>query len=315
MQSELSKRIITTIIYYDILDYPLTSFEIWKYLISKKRKEENEKREDQSPCSLSKVVIALDDNDTRRYIEEYRGFYFPKGRRELVAKRLERSKIAEKKYKILERAVFWLRFVPFVRMILVTGRLAMKNTEKKSDLDLLIALKGGHIFTGRFLATGLVHILGMRRYGRKIANRVCLNYFITDQSLEIADQNIFSSSEYYFARPLFGKEVFKKFQAVNDWIETIRANYVIEESFNLKLVEEGVFTRKIRETGEKIYSFPFWEKYFEKWQKNRVARDSRTYLSGSLVSVNKDALVFLPEPQWPRIKELFLKKLQAILGE
>ncbi len=42
----------------------------------------------------------------------------------------------------------------------------MKNTEIKSDLDLLIILKHGHIFTGRLLTTLLVHIMGKKIWGK-----------------------------------------------------------------------------------------------------------------------------------------------------
>jgi len=159
MQSQLSKNIFQTILYYDILNYPLTSFEVWKYLIA------------ENSCGLGDVVEALEKRDIEKYIEEFQGFYFLRGRKELVERRIQNDKNSILKYKIAERVVKWLRFVPFVRMIAVTGTLGMKNCEKDSDIDFFVVLKKGRIFTGRLLVTSLVHILGKRRYGNKIKNK------------------------------------------------------------------------------------------------------------------------------------------------
>src|SRR3990172_2665738 len=191
----LSKHILTTITYYDVLDYPLTSFEIWKYLTTHNSQPTIL---NPPPCSLADIVKGLEDESLKKFIEEYRGFSFLKGRKGLVEQRIKRGKLAEEKYKILLGVAKILRFAPYVRMIAVTGRMAMKNTEEKSDLDLLVVLKHGKIFTGRTLVPLLVHLLGKRRHKGKITDRVCLNYFITTRSLEISLKDLYSSSEYYF---------------------------------------------------------------------------------------------------------------------
>lgn len=301
--SPLSQKILTTIVYYDILDYPLTSFELWKYLIRHNGAEKKEYK-------IEDIITELENEELRKKIEEYRGFYFLKGRQDLVQQRIENNKIAEKKFKRVRRIVKILRFVPFVRMVAVTGTLAMKNTGKSSDLDLLVVLKHGKIFTGRTLVTLVTHMLGVRRYGRKISNRVCLNFFITDESLKVNIKDLFSSSEYYFIWPMFGGEIFRKFQEENDWIGAFRENYVLEEIANLKLIKDDRFSKIIRNLGEKVFSFRFVENWLKNWQTKRIQRDPRTHYDGSMVLADDNALIFLPEPQGPGIFEKFQEKMK-----
>lgn len=312
MQENLSKNILSTIVYYDCLDYPMTAFEVWKYLLTIPNFQfpiTNE-NENSRKHSLLEIIEELEKDDLKKFTEEYRGFYFLKGQSGLVERRLENNKISEEKLKIIRKVVWFLRFVPFMRMAAITGRVAMKNAEKSSDLDLLIVLKHGRIFTGRILTTFLVHILGKRRYGKKIKDRICLNYFITTKSLEISNQDLFSSSEYFFARPVFGFKVFRKFQIKNSWIKNYRPNYSVSDLAETCLVKDGFFSKKIRKVGEKICGFKFLENILKKWQMKRIAKDPRTHQAGSMVEAGDEALIFLPEPQGPEVFEKFQEKLE-----
>lgn len=312
--SALSKNILTTLVYYDILDYPMTSFEIWKYLLSCNIEHEtcSEDREGNEQIKLADVIKELSSDGLKNKVEQYRGYYFLKGRKNLVEQRIERNKIAEKKFKKVRKIVRILKFVPFVRMIAVTGRLAMKNTDRSSDLDLLIVLKHGHIFIGRTLVTLMTHMLGIRRYGRKIADRICLNFFITDKTLAIPIKDLFSSSEYYFIWPLFGYETFRDFQEANAWIENFRENYILENTASAKLVEDSSFSKTVRKAGELIFSAKSLENWLKGWQTRRIQNDPRTHQSGSMVMADDNALIFLPEPQGPGVFEKFQEKIAAL---
>jgi hypothetical protein len=305
----MRKNILSTIIYYDILDYPLTSFELWKYLLSRNAKRET--RNDEK-ASLAEVAAGLENEELKKQIEEYRGFYFLKGRKNLVAQRLERNKISERKFKKIRRTVFWLRMAPFVRMMAVTGRVAMKNAAGKSDLDLLIVLKNNRIFTGRLLVTLLAHILGRRRHGNKITDRICLNYFITDGSLEIGSHDIFSAHEYSFTVPVFGAEVFREFQKENDWIIGHKPSFAPDAVLGLKIMEDTAWVRAVREFGEMILDSDKLEARLKKWQMDRIVGDPRTYQKGSGVTAGSDALVFLPDPQGPRVYEKYRERVDAL---
>lgn len=309
MSESLTKHILTTIVYYDVMDYPMTGFEIWKYLT---KINDNESVEEDQKYELLDVLQALDEDKLKKHIGEFRGFYFLRGRQKLVSQRIRRNKIAEKKYKIMLRVAKILRFAPFVRMLAVTGRLAMKNTQEKSDLDLMVVLKHGKIFTGRIIVTLIVHILGKRRHDGRIADRVCLNYFITTKSLEINLKDIYSSSEYSFILPIFGFKIFRKFQMKNRWIRNYKVNYGIDEIANLKMLKDIHLTKFIRKIGERILSFDFIEKALKSWQINRISKNPKTHQPGSIIIANDESLIFLPEPQGPIIYEKFKEKLSSL---
>jgi hypothetical protein len=306
MPGNLYKNILSTVVYYDILDYPLTSFEIWKYLI----RDREANGDEQEKNNLRDIVRELEKDELKKHFDEYRGFYFLRGRKSLIDQRIERNKISEKKFRTIKKVCWLIQFVPFVRMIAVTGAVAMKNADRKSDLDLMIALKGGKIFTGRVLVTALVHILGMRRHGRKITDRICLNYFITDQSLEISIKDLFSSSEYSFIVPVFGWECFRKFQEKNKWIKNFRENFQSDETAGWKIIEDSSFSKFMRKTGEAVLDFDFIEEILKKFQMKRILKDPRTLKSGSFVTANDNELIFLPDPQEPGIYEKFKEKME-----
>ena len=305
MQSQLSKNIFQTILYYDILNYPLTSFEVWKYLIA------------ENSCGLGDVVEALEKRDIEKYIEEFQGFYFLRGRKELVERRIQNDKNSILKYKIAERVVKWLRFVPFVRMIAVTGTLGMKNCEKDSDIDFFVVLKKGRIFTGRLLVTSLVHILGKRRYGNKIKNRICLNYFITTENLEIGRQNLFAANEYSFIYPLFGFDAYQRFSEENiAWIKKYKSNFEYGDLMPAKyFVEIESLQEKIQSFFESLINL-FWgdriEAWFKRKQIEKIKRNPLTYKKGGYVEYTDENLVFLPEPQGGKIFQKFQEKLRSL---
>lgn len=312
MNSNISKNILATVTYYDCLEYPLTSFEVWKYLLQVANSEQAEV-ESGKDFSLAEVRRELSGGSLLRYVDERNGFYFLRGRSELPEKRIKNNKISVRKIKRLRRIVWLLRFVPYVRMIGVTGRLAMKNAAVSSDWDLLIVLKAGKIWTGRTLVTLAAQIIGKRRYRNHIKDRVCLNYFITEESLEIATKDMFSAHEYFFMFPVFGQGVYEKFQLKNKWIKKFRPNYNLAEIDNLNLIDNTVIANAIRQAGEWIFDWRALEVWLGRWQRIKIMKNPKTKKAGSLIQASKDALVFLPEPQGPKIFEKFRKKIESLV--
>ena len=323
----LFRNILVTITYYDILNYPLTSFEIWKYLtVGNERPACNashsdaggwEMRDEKLECSLGDIVEALESRDLRKYIEEFRGFYFLRGRKDLVEQRLQNDKNSIAKFKVAEKVTWWLRFSPFVRMVAVTGTLAMKNSEKNSDIDFLVVLEKGRIWAGRLFVTLMVHLLGKRRYGNKIKNRICLNYFITTGSLGIKRQELFAANEYSFIYPILGFDIFQKFSKANiGWIRKYKPNFEFSDLKPAKYyVKHSQLSRFIQKIREVLLNFIFGDRmelWLKKKQIARIKRNPLTYKKGGYVEYTDENLIFLPEPQGPKIFEKYKEKTENI---
>jgi predicted nucleotidyltransferase len=245
----------------------------------------------------------------RRHLEHSKGFYFLQGRKKLVEKRLLSGKAAISKFKRVKRLAYWLRFVPYVRMVALTGSLAMKNGDAESDWDMLVVLRPGHIWTGRTLVTGFLHLIGKRRHGGKVRDRACLNYWITSESLEIVTKDLFSSNEYFFIVPLFGADEFGRFQLKNRWIRRFRCNYEPAGLSHVLQTEDSLPATIVRNVGEILLSDCFLEGRLASWQKKKIQANPKTHLPGSLIEATDKALIFLPKPQGPKVFEAFKEKM------
>ena len=257
MSSEITKYILATLTYYDGMDFPMTSFEIWKYLTNVSGNKNS------TEYSLEAVINELDNGKIKNYTEKYRGFYFLKGRRNLVFGRLDRNKISLKKIKLARKIVKWLRWLPYVRMIAITGSVAKKNADKSSDIDFFVVLEKGKIFTGRMLVSLIVQLLGRRRYNDKIKDRICLNYYITTGSLEINLKDVFAASEYSCLMPLYGLDTFRNFIDKNKWIKKYQINTLMEKLPGKDIVFDTSLTLMIKQLGETVFKPGIIEKYLK----------------------------------------------------
>lgn len=319
MSDKLTKHILATIVYYDVMDYPMTAFEIWKYLIKiadNSLVEKIEPGEGEEDFSLEKVIFLLESEEKiKKYIACSQGYYFLQGRADLLEQRLERNKISERKLKIVLGVAKILRYVPYVRMVAIAGRLATKNAEEESDLDLLIALKHGKIFTGRLLVTAVVHVMGKRRHGSKIMDRICLNHFITTK-FSISARDLFSSHEYSFLKPIYDSDFFLRFQKNNDWIQQYRPNFVAAVD-NVSMLRDNYTSKSMRKAGEKVFRANFMEDALKKWQKSKIEKNPKSQKTGGLIICSDEELAFWPnfEKQGPEVFEKFQKKWRTIIEQ
>lgn len=277
--SNLKQAIFKTVAYYHCLDFPLTSFEIYKYLI----KDNLEK------TSYGEIFSLLSsDSSLNRFIGEQNGFYFLKnnfGRADgekIIKQRIDREKISSQKWKRIRMIGKIFQLIPFARMVFVTGSLAQNNSHKNSDLDVLIFAKKDRIWTVRFLTSFLTQILGIRRYGKQIKDRICLNHYIANEFLKIQADGIYNAQIYNRSVLLYEKEnnLFSEFQRNNNWIRKYIFNYPfysVDSEMNLRLIKKRKFLLIFSNTLEFILkgSFGDWFEYkfcrFQKFkmQKNR----------------------------------------------
>jgi len=306
MSSNLSKHILATVAYYDVMDYPMTAFEIWKHLLIISGEEEKEK------YLLVDVIFELEGDKLKRFIANEKGFYFLKDRQGLAEERIRRNKISEFKFKRILKKAKILRFFPFIRAVAVSGRMAMKNAQEKSDWDLFIILKEGKLWTGRAIITFLLQILGLRRNNNKTRDRFCLNHFIISGS-EVSIKDVFSSNEYAFLIPIYGFSQFLQFQKINNWVKKIKPNFFFENN-NRKRIEDSFFSKTVKIFLEKILGFSWMEIRVKKWQIEKIKKNPKTHQDGSMIIYGNEELAFWPnfKNQGPQIFSKFKERLSEI---
>jgi len=188
--SPIAKSIVHTLAFHDALGgISLTNIELYKRLIP---------TESLDAIAFGDFVKVLDEESDgpaglSAYIARKRGFYFLKKNSRGYANRINESKTGIKKWRIAKRMARLISFLPHVRMVAVTGSLAYNTTNKDSDIDVLIASERGHMWTTRAFVSMLMHILGKRRHGKFIRDRICLNHYISDKNLTLRPHHLFSA--------------------------------------------------------------------------------------------------------------------------
>jgi len=213
----MEKAILATLSYSDIFDYPLTKEEIWKWLIPGGNLK----------SQISKLKIAAQNS---KLVQEKNGFYILKGREKLVELRREREEWSRKKLKLAEKVAGILRLIPWVKLIGVTGALAMNNSKEDDDIDLLIITAKNRLWLTRLFSVLLVELTGKRRRpgDKVIKDKICLNMLLDESHLSIPEKerDLFSAHEVCQMKPLWEKErTYQQFLKANQWSQEFLPNW------------------------------------------------------------------------------------------
>ncbi|MDD3190883.1 MAG: hypothetical protein PHI66_04320 [Candidatus Pacebacteria bacterium] len=290
----LEKSILATVSYYDIFDYPLTGFEIWRYLVL----SEEFKNDKFTAGDLFEAIN--DGGELKNKISQKHGFYFFAGREEIVEKRLWRKKLADEKWKKMKKVFELVVLVPFVRGIFISGSLAMENSKTDSDIDIIVVAKHGRIWTVRTLMTVLTTIFGVRRHGNKTEDRICLNHYITDESLRIPFESLYNAESYIHLTNLYNgdKNIFRLFQEGNGWIGNYLINYKISKLGSVRSLDKNRFFVSVSKIFEMFLSGFLGnnaEKIFASVESRRIRRDILYEKSGGRITIDESQLEFHPD--------------------
>ena len=258
---KLSQAVLHTVTYSDIFDYPLTAREIQRYLTGVE-------------ASLEEVAHALEEGPVTRT-----GSYFTlPGREEIISIRAQRE---ARSRKLLPRALWYgrvLGVLPYIRMVALTGSLAMSNMEEGKDIDYMIVTTPNHLWTCRAFA------LLVARFARFEGIRLCPNYLITENALALTDQSLYAAHEMTQMIPLSGKEIYTRMRLMNAWTDDYLPNAQgLPEDFTVANRRSG-FQHFLE-----FISNLFPVRLFERWEMNRkIEKLSREQFSSSESRFSED---------------------------
>jgi len=288
---DTERAILTLITYYDFFDYPLTLVEVWSWGYKLDVR-----------CKLFEVLGGLEKLGEDGRIGEKDGFYFLRGRSELTGMRQEKRNWGVEKWKKATRVVKVLRFVPYVRMIALCNNNGFLNTKKISDIDFFVIVAGGQIWLARFLITLVTQVMGVRRHGKKIDNRICLSFYLTDKHLNIRKfydkNNMYLYQWMNLIAPIFDRGgIYKKFFLGNEWIKDFlpraREWWVLESA----AVRDSGWSLGIRGVGERLLLGSlgrFGGRFLKKVQLARMIRNKESAIleDNDKVVVNDGVMKF-----------------------
>jgi hypothetical protein len=176
---DLAQSIYRTVCWFSMFDYPLTAFEVWKWMYAPGR-----------AVALADVCEALEtDAWLAGKLVRSGGFVALAGKdvSVLVRSRGKRFLDAARKYGKLRRALTWVAAAPGVVGVAAVNTLSWWNTRETSDIDLFIVVKPGTIWSSRFFLV-LPFMLLNKRPSRKHEVGIdpfCFSFFLSEATLNV----------------------------------------------------------------------------------------------------------------------------------
>ena len=206
----------------------------------------------------------------------------------------------QKYFKRAKWAAFILAATPFISMVGLNGSVARGESSEKSDIDFLIIAHSGRIFTCRAFSMVLMAIFGLKRYENKIAGRVCLNLYQTENHLDLSYKDHpgspkYLAKNYSFTIALWQKNnIFTKFMAKNRWISEYNEHFHYAlykpslQDFLLVIIMN--ITRKFCEIIFELFFNNWGESLLKGYQIKRIKNDprSKTAKPGQVFISNKE---------------------------
>lgn len=207
-RAEIEQAIVNTVSYVDAFDYPLTPAEIHRYLVGLSLPQARLTEFLHSSAIVPRRLSQLGD------------YYMLPGREVISQMRQDRRAVSERLWPGAVKYGRSMARMPFVRMVAVTGSLAVNNVGSKEDIDYFIITADDHLWVCRAFVILIVRAAAMRGYD------LCPNFFLAESALHLTEQNIYIAHEMTQMVPLYGLETYKRLRAANPWVQEILPNAI-----------------------------------------------------------------------------------------
>ena len=193
----VQSALIEAVAYGDVFDHPLTMAEIHRQLPIR--------------ASLRDVEFALAEPGLADFVHVVDGLVMLAGRESLPAVRRRRAAASRRLWPQAIRLGRLVGTLPFVRMVAITGSLAVDAAESDADVDLFLVTDTGRLWLSRALTMGVVRAAAVGGL------RLCPNYLVADSALELDDRSLYTAHELLQMVPVVGLSVHAELVRRNRW--------------------------------------------------------------------------------------------------
>jgi len=287
---EVEAAVLETVLYSDLFDYPLTRAEIRHYLIGLKTDAATIAACLDAPCHL---------NDCLRQID---GYVVARHREALVDRRRARRAPSARLWSRAQRFARLLAATPFVRLVGVTGALAMDNSADGDDIDVMIVAANGRVWSVRAFAIALVYV------GKLFGDTLCPNYIVTENALALETRDLFTAHEFAQMVPLYGLDVYDRMRRANAWVY----EYLPNACTPLRVGREiriGPIARALKRIGEWLLGGRIGDA-LERWEMHRKQRKFASMITPeSNAILDRDHVKGHFNDYGPPVKRLYVERL------
>ena len=283
----LERSVLEALAYSDIFEYPLRLDELHRYLPIRAEIE-----------ILPQVLVLLNEQ-----VGAKDDFYFLAGRENIVEIRKQRTAHSQR---LMQRALKYGRILgslPFIRMVALTGSLAVMNISKNADFDYMLVTVPGRVWMARAFA------VLFNRFARLLGHTICPNLIVSESALEWPLHDLYSARELCQMIPITGMDVYQRLLKENEWAKDFLPNCSGDFSHEQSATE-------IATTLQSLLEFPLRGKLgdrFEKWEMDRkIARFSKQAGFGEETVFNAEVCQgnFHHHRKWTR--DVYMERLQNL---
>ncbi len=282
----LRRAILEALTYSDIFDHPLRFDELHRYL----------------PVRAGVDELALALASLKGHVGTREGYFFLAGRDAIADIRNQRE---ARSNEILPHAIRYgkiLGELPFVRMVALTGSLAVLNISKNADFDYMLVTAKGRVWTARAFA------LLLNRLVRPLGHTICPNLIVSESALAWPLHDLYSARELIQMIPISGMDVYRELMKVNKWA----GEFLPNAGPSLRGAASGRVEAFPKQVTEWCLGGAFGDK-FEAWEMTRkIARFSNQPGFGEETIFNAEVCQgnFHHHRTWTH--EIFRKKLNNL---
>ena len=149
------------------------------------------------------------------------GYYFFSDQTpEIVRCRLENERRASTMLQRARWVSLFLKQIPFVRAVFITGSLSKNVASLSSNVDFMIVTAPNRLWIPKMILTAMrrIFLFNTIKY-------FCFNLFVTENGLLFSEKNIFNAVEIATTRVLWNETAYQQFQSVNSWTQVYLPNW------------------------------------------------------------------------------------------
>jgi hypothetical protein len=204
----LERAVFEAVAYADVFDFPVALEEIHRAL----------------PLVVSRADVesTLPHGALEGAITTSGDHYVLSGRESLVDVRSRRADASAKLRGSATTYGALIAKLPFVRMVALTGSLAVDNADAGDDIDYLIVTAKGRLWLARGLTMLVVRLAKLRGL------TLCPNYLLSESALALPERDVYTARELLQMQPVAGHETYRRMLRENAWCHDVLPNWEIE---------------------------------------------------------------------------------------
>jgi predicted nucleotidyltransferase len=217
--SLLDRAVLVTVAYTDQFSYPLILDEVVSRCLI---------QEIPRGVSINEIEQSLKRLIQRHFLEsltlEHDTFFFLPGRKGVVSARKRAEAAAAEKQHEIQTVLTFLKKLPCLSAVYITGSQAMNSATLQSDIDFMMITTPNRLWLTRVIVSLFAQLHGKRRsWNKEEPGSWCFNLWLDADHLQVhsSKQDSYRAYEVYQAQLLYDRDhVAEKFLQENAWVST-----------------------------------------------------------------------------------------------